>query len=124
MNFQDEIRHGLGNCGGEGAFVAMGIVTGPPRCQLGQGSGGQRLLVMEFPIATPSLAHTAKEPSSLSLPFVGSQRLLPDWVCRVPGSVCHSFSFSSTVLGVHNVALLSRLEDPPRSIAMSNFDGL
>jgi hypothetical protein len=100
MNFEDEIHHGLGDRGGEGASMAAGIVTGQPRCRLGQGSGGQCFLVTAFPIASPHLAHTAKEPSSSSFPFAGSQRLFPDWVYRVPGSVCHSFSFSSPILGL------------------------
>jgi hypothetical protein len=52
MNLKDEIRHGLGDRGGEGAFVAAGIVIGPPRCRRGQGSGGQRQVVTAFPIAT------------------------------------------------------------------------
>jgi hypothetical protein len=60
MNLEDEIRHGLGDSGGEGAFVAAGIVTGPPRRRLGRGSGGQHLFMTAFPIATPRLAHIAK----------------------------------------------------------------
>jgi hypothetical protein len=60
MNLEDESHHGLGDSGGKGASVAAGIVTGPPRRRLGQGSSGQRLLVMAFPIATPRLTHTTK----------------------------------------------------------------
>jgi hypothetical protein len=121
MNLKDEIHHELGDRGGEGASVAVGIVTGPPQHRCEQGSGGQCLLVTAFPIATPRLAHTANERSSNSFPFGGSQDLLPDWVCTVPGSVCLSFSFSSSILvcvvalwvRACNVALLLRLEDPP-----------